>query len=138
MNTMKNNKGFTLIELVMFIVVGGIFLPASMIAFTSVMNNYSRPDYYMKARFYAEKRVAEITNTPYDNLVPGSCSSTSEEGGKYTVECSVTSLNPDLSPSGTTSGTDPYKRIVVTVKHTGLLDGKHVISTIITRRPKKV
>jgi len=60
-----NNKGFTLIELVMFIVVGGIFLPASMIAFTSVMNNYSRPDYTIKARFYAEKRMSEITNRLY-------------------------------------------------------------------------
>lgn len=132
-----NNKGFTLIELVMFVVIGGIFLPASVIAFTSVMNNHARPDHYLKARFYAEKRVSELANTSYDSLVPGACAGTTEDG-EYTIECSIISVNPDLTAiSGTQTNKDPYKRIAVTVRHGGLLSGEYSVSTILTRRPKK-
>ncbi|HNT30125.1 MAG TPA: prepilin-type N-terminal cleavage/methylation domain-containing protein [bacterium] len=128
-----NNKGFTLIELIIFIIVGGIFLPVSMIAFTSVMNSYSRPDYYVKAKFFAEKRMAEITNTPYDSITQASfCSTPTDEGDGYTTECSVNTINPiDLS---TTSPSPYYKRITVTVKYSGLLSD-YVIKTIVTRRP---
>ncbi len=98
-----NDKGFTLIELIMFIIIGAIFLPASMIAFSSVMSNYSRPDYYMKARFYADKRMAEITNNQYDDIKVGSSSlcpnhtvsaepEAPDDG--YTTECAIVAINP--------------------------------------------
>jgi prepilin-type N-terminal cleavage/methylation domain-containing protein len=130
-----NNKGFTLIELIIFIIIGGIFLPVSMIAFTSVMNSYSRPDYYVKAKFFAEKRMAEITNTPYNSIdcitTPNLCSQ-KPEGDGYTTECSVDTINPiDLS---TTSPSPYYKRITVTVRYSGLLSD-YIIQTIVTRRP---
>jgi Tfp pilus assembly protein PilE len=131
---MKNDKGFTLIELVMFIVVGAIFLPASMIAFTSVMNNYSRPDYYIKARFYAEKRMSEITNKLYADVLPASCNSFGEGDG-YTTECSVVEVNPDTL--STASGDPYYKRVVVTVRHTGLIGGEYSIVTLVAKRPRK-
>ncbi len=130
-----NNKGFTLIELIMFIIIGAIFLPASMIAFTSVMNNYSRPDYYVKARFYADKRMAEITSNTYDNISPSSlnpCPDT-DEGGGYKTACMIELINPnDLSAISPTSSY--YKRITVTVRYSGLLSD-YKISTIVTRRP---
>ena len=132
---MTNNKGFTLIELVMFIVVGAIFLPASMVAFTSVMSNYSRPDYYIKARFYAEQRMSELTATSYDSLIPGTCAT--KTYGAFTVECSITGVDSStLSSNSSTSGTEPYKRIIIVVKHTRLLED-YYLRTIITRRPKK-
>jgi len=131
-----SNKGFTLIELIIFIIIGAIFLPASFVAFTSVMNNYSRSDYYMKARFYADKRMAEITSNTYDNITPALCTnpnSPTHEGGGYTTECSVVTINPnDLSITPPTS--IYYKRITVTVKYSGLLSD-YTISTIVTRRP---
>jgi len=140
-----NDKGFTLIELIMFIIIGAIFLPASMIAFTSVMSNYSRPDHYVKARFYADKRMAEITSTLYDNVTAGnlSCYTTSSpvdsdfriewaSDDKYKTACRIETVNPfDLSTKSPTSSY--YKRVTVTVKHSDLLIDE--ISTIITRRP---
>jgi prepilin-type N-terminal cleavage/methylation domain-containing protein len=127
-----NNKGFTLIELIIFIIIGGIFLPVSMIAFTSVLNSYSRPDYYVKAKFFAEKRMAEITNNTYDDIdcTQNLCDEKAEGDG-YTTKCSVDTINPD-----TLSITNPnsnYKRITVTVS--GLLSD-YVIKTIVTKRPK--
>jgi len=140
-----NDKGFTLIELIMFIIIGAIFLPASMIAFTSVMNNYSRPDYYVKARFYADKRMAEITSTPYDNITAVSlaCYTTSSPADsdfriewasddRYKTACRIETINPfDLSTKPPTSSY--YKRVTVRVKYSDLLIDE--ISTIITRRP---
>lgn len=138
-----NDKGFTLIELIIFIIIGAIFLPVSMIAFTSVMNNYSRPDYYVKARFYADKRMAEITSKPFDGITAAglSCSATSPPStfqaesapdGGYTTGCAIELINPnDLS---TTTPSSYYKRITVTVKYSGLLSD-YTISTIVTRRP---
>lgn len=130
-----NDKGFTLIELIMFIIIGAIFLPASMIAFTSVMSNYSRPDHYVKARFYADKRMAEITSKPFDTISPSSlnpCPDT-DEGGGYTTGCVIELINPnDLSTKTPTS--IYYKRITVTVRYSGLLSD-YTIATIVTRRP---
>ena len=127
-----NNKGVTLIELIIFIIIGAIFVPASMVAFTSVMNSYSRPDYYVKARFYADKRMAEITNNTYDNITSTLCTTPTNEGEGYTTECSVDTINfIDLS---TTSPSPYYKRITVTVKYSGLLSD-YVVQTIVTRRP---
>lgn len=136
MNRMKDNKGFTMIELIMFIIIGAIFLPASMIAFTSVMNDYSRPDYYMKARFYAEKRMSEVTNRFYDNITSAVCADETEGG--YTIKCAVDNINSDdLSITNPTSDGTYYtfKRVTVTVQRLGLED--YVISTIVTRRPRK-
>jgi hypothetical protein len=97
------------------------------------MNNYSRPDYYMKARFYADKRMAEITNNRYDDISPSNPCPDTDEGGGYTTRCIVELINPnDLSPTSLTS--IYYKRITVTVKYSGLLSD-YVISTIVTRRP---
>jgi hypothetical protein len=143
-----NDKGFTLIELIMFIIIGAIFLPSSMIAFTGVMNNYSRPDYYVKARFYADKRMAEITSKPYDDVTPAksSCSASAispppvftpelapDDG--YSTGCVIEAINPfDLSTKPMPSDDYPYKRITVTVKYSGLLSD-YTISTIVTRRP---
>jgi prepilin-type N-terminal cleavage/methylation domain-containing protein len=133
-----NNKGFTLIELIIFIIIGGIFLPVSFVAFTSVMNNYSRPDYYVKAMFYADKRMAEITNNTYANITSAglSCSPTNftpeaAPDAGYTTGCAIEFINPDLS---TNLNPTNYKRITVTVKYSGLLS-PYVISTIVTRRP---
>ena len=55
-----DKKGFTLIELIIFIVVGAIILPASFVAFTAAIKHFSTPDYYVKARFYAEQKMEEV------------------------------------------------------------------------------
>lgn len=125
------DKGFTLIELVMFIVIGAIFIPASLVAFTSVMSNYSRPDYYVKAKYYADKRMAEVTNRTYDTITSAVC--VDETQGGYTIKCTVVTINPD--DLSTTSPSAHYKHVTVRVSHSGLLSD-YVISTIVTKRPK--
>ena len=112
-----------------------------MIAFSSVMNNYSRPDYYVKAGFYADKRMAEIASNPYDVIAPGAsgiCPNSTAEAApddKYTTRCAIVALNSDLTISSDQANNKaPYKRITVTVAYSGLLSD-YTISTIVTRRP---
>jgi hypothetical protein len=128
-----------LIELIVFIIIGAIFLPLSMVAFTSVMNDYSRPDYYAKAKYYADKRMAQITNNQYDSVTSSLCpaaptpEAAPDDG--YTTECTIGPINRDDLSTTTIPLSPYYKRITVTVRYSGLSDD-YIISTIITRRPK--
>jgi len=123
-----NNKGFSLIELVMFIIIGAIFLPASVIAFTKVMDNYSRPDYYVKAKFYADKKTAEAINNIYNSI---GCLNETVDG--YILECTISMIDPETL---TTAGSNAnYKQIKITVQHPNLLEN-YEIYTIVTKRPK--
>jgi hypothetical protein len=61
-----NSKGFTLIELIIFIIIGAIILPASFVAFTAAIKHFSTPDYYVKARFFAEQKMEELTSNTYN------------------------------------------------------------------------
>lgn len=67
-----NRKGITLIELVIFILVGGIFVPLAYIAFTSVVRDSTRPETAGKARFIAEAKMEDITKDAYDIITVAS------------------------------------------------------------------
>jgi len=60
-----NSKAFTLIELIIFIVVAGIFIPFSYIAFSSILKEALTPEIVTKARFIAEQKIEEITRRPF-------------------------------------------------------------------------
>jgi prepilin-type N-terminal cleavage/methylation domain-containing protein len=154
---MLSKKGFTLIELVIFIVIGAIVLPASFVAFTAAIKHFSTPDYYVKARFFAEQKMEELTSNPYccvclnytsltcPSACPASSSSctiesndsvwrdTPETGFIRTWEiCYVTS--GAIDPNGCSSSETDYKRIRVGITPPSGPD--YVVKTIVTKRPK--
>ena len=61
-------KGFTLIELIVFIVVAGMFIPMAYIAFMAVTKGSTTPDILMTARFLTENKLEEFTSLPYDSI----------------------------------------------------------------------
>jgi Tfp pilus assembly protein PilE len=65
---MKNVKGITLIELIIFILVGGIFVPLAYIAFTAVIRDSTTPETLVKARFVTEAKIEDITKEAYDAI----------------------------------------------------------------------
>jgi Tfp pilus assembly protein PilE len=65
---MKNVKGITLIELIIFILVGGIFVPLAYVAFTSVLKESTTPETLVKARFVTEAKIEDITKEAYDTI----------------------------------------------------------------------
>jgi hypothetical protein len=55
-----NKKGITLIELIVFIIVGGIFIPLAYIVFTSVVKDSARPERAETVKTIAEAKVGDI------------------------------------------------------------------------------
>ncbi|OPY66098.1 MAG: hypothetical protein A4E62_02556 [Syntrophorhabdus sp. PtaU1.Bin002] len=155
-----NNKGFTLIELIIFIVLGAIILPTSFIAFSAAIRQFARPDEYVKARFIAEAKIEQITANPFDNLPPESIPYTAVRGDAtnldsnsqcirfcgpeyagYLWQWEIRYVDPASNPltdlpSGTScSGASCYYRRVSVYVRTP--DGsEYSVSTIVTRRPK--
>jgi prepilin-type N-terminal cleavage/methylation domain-containing protein len=123
-----SKKGFTLIELIIFVVIGAIILPASFVAFTAAIKHFSTPDYYVKARFFAEQKMEELTSYSYI-AIPSSSSDVPDTN--YQRNWKVSFINSSLSPSGSDMG---YKKIdiSITMPDSSIYD----VSTIVTKRPK--
>ncbi len=127
----------------MFIVIGGIFLPASMLAFTSVMSNFSTPDHQVTARFLAEKKMEELTK---DNFITVTSPAnqpyiavTGYPNYQWTwTVCNTGSSQINLSCSAAHNTTlvdySFYKRIEVAVLMPG--NFTYDVKTIISRRPR--
>jgi hypothetical protein len=137
----SNKKGFTLIELVIFIVVGAIILPASFVAFTAAIKHFSTPDYNVKARFFAEQKVEEITRNTFDSVSIVNQSYNPISG--YTnyqwkwMICNTGSNEINLGCSAghsVTADYSYYKRIEVTILMPD--SSTYDVYTLITKRPK--
>jgi Tfp pilus assembly protein PilE len=151
-----SKKGFTLIELIIFIIVGAIILPASFVAFTAAMKHFSTPDYYVKARFFAEQKMEELTSYTYNCaciskiLNPsGLCQIGSD---RYDCSVGIDSDTPetnwgrtwsicyvpvnDINSSAQCAVYSNYKRFEMTVTPPSGATDNYVVSTLITRRPK--
>jgi prepilin-type N-terminal cleavage/methylation domain-containing protein len=137
-----NKKGFTLIELIIFIIIGAIILPASFVAFTAAIKHFSTPDYYVKARFYAEQKMEELTSNAYNspNIVVTNTvlDPTPLDAGfqrRWSI-CHILSSNPDqcVSYDPTNEPNYNYKKlnVSITMPDNSIFD----VSTIVTRRPK--
>lgn len=133
--------GFTLIELVVFIVVGAIFLPSSIVAFYWAVNHFSRPEYYVKARFLAEQKMEELTSSAYSDTTvtpTGVVEAVGETGlqQRSWKICHVESSSPDqcVSFDPADESVYHYKKIVVEIT---MSDGSvYDVSTLVSRRPK--
>jgi type II secretory pathway pseudopilin PulG len=138
-----DSSGFTLIELIVFIIVGGIIIPAFMVAFTSTMRDYAQPEHYLKARYFAQQKLEELSglsyagigvpDTTYDYITTDpSCDITKPETC-YKWKWKVTYMKPDFSADS--SGN--YKRISVTIQTRSPYNIEYAVETIITKRPKE-
>ncbi|MDD4197775.1 MAG: type II secretion system protein, partial [Syntrophorhabdaceae bacterium] len=61
-------RGITLIELIIFIVVGGIFLPLAFIAFTSAVSESTKPETAVRARVVAEAKMSDISSREFESM----------------------------------------------------------------------
>lgn len=135
-----NGKGFTLIELIVFIVIGAIILPVSFVAFSTALEHVSTPDYHVKARFYAEQKMEELTSNSYGNIVVTNTvlDTSSLDTGfqrQWTI-CHVLPSDLDLCVSydPVNESAYDYKKINIAV---GMPDSEtYDVSTIVTKRPK--
>ncbi len=135
----RSNVGFTLIELIVFVIIGAIFLPASMIALTKVLYNFWTPDYYVKSRFYAEQKMEEVTMNSFDNLT---CRLDNSGVTSYTdypdTNCSrACTINYVTNTSGTIAdygSSSNYKKVTISVTPFG--GEAYIVYTLVSKRPK--
>ena len=69
MKRSARGSGFTLIELIVFIVVAGIFIPMAYIAFMAASRTSLNPEAVVIARFLAETKMEDLTGMTYANIV---------------------------------------------------------------------
>jgi len=110
------NRGFTLLEMIVLIVMAGILLPAILVPFVASVKGSGKPEMVNKAMFLAQQKMEELMKynysqpalnpvalTPYANAdFPG-----------YRWRWSVTLVNSNFNPSAADVG---YKRILVRVQ----------------------
>jgi type II secretory pathway pseudopilin PulG len=64
-------RGFTLIELIVFIVVAGIFIPMAYISFMAASRGSLTPERTVTARFLAETKMEDLTGLTYSRVPIG-------------------------------------------------------------------
>lgn len=64
-------RGMTLIELIVFIIVGGLFIPLAFVGISTALKDTAAPEAGAKLRFIAETKMEDITRWDYDNVESG-------------------------------------------------------------------
>ena len=109
------NKGFTLIEIIILIVMAGILLPAIIVPFATGVRKSGKPELVTTAMYLAHQRMEELMKYKYTNgaLNPTVGFVAFPTGvPNYSGENEIVYLADDLS---TPSGDVGYKRIIVRV-----------------------
>ncbi len=111
------NKGFTLVEVIMSIVLIGISVPAIMVPFTSLKFTQS-PEIVVKASFLAQKHMETLVDKTVSSINTD-CSSLNGADSQipaYTLSCSVIDVAAgDLDTALGAAGFG--KKLTLTIDH---------------------
>jgi prepilin-type N-terminal cleavage/methylation domain-containing protein len=129
--------GFTLIEVIIFIVVAGIIAAAIFIPFTTNLKESITPEKIATAVYLSKEKMEELTKYAYDdsNIDPISTSfsrvnlNPSHPFYNYWWQWQISWVDENLL----TSSDVGYKSIVITLKYPN--DNDIVFQTLVTRRP---
>jgi type II secretory pathway pseudopilin PulG len=111
----KNNKGFTLIEIIVLIVMAGILLPVIVVPFATGIRGSGKPEVVAKAMYFAHQRMEELMKYNYCNAalnVTGGSVFTTGGEPNYTGLNSIAYVDATFTASVPDVG---YKMITVTV-----------------------
>jgi prepilin-type N-terminal cleavage/methylation domain-containing protein len=111
-----NNRGFTLIEIIVLIVMAGILLPAIIVPFVTSVRGSGKPEMVATAMYLGHQKMEEFMKFDYSNaalnpvvLTPYADSDISN----YQWQWEIVYVDRNFNVSGTDVG---YKRILVRVK----------------------
>jgi len=111
-----NNRGFTLIEIIVMIVMAGILLPVIVVPFVTGIRGSGKPEVVAKAMYFAHQRMEELMKYNYCNaalnVTVGSVAFTTGGEPNYTGLNSIAYVDDTFTASGSDVG---YKMITVTV-----------------------
>jgi prepilin-type N-terminal cleavage/methylation domain-containing protein len=140
----RRSRGFSLIELIIFIVIAGIFVPLAYVAFTNAIKSAATPESIVRARAIAEQKMEALTKDKFDNLAIDNTSYTAVPGNtgyQWRWEVGYVTCNSPTNPTcqGFTNPTivdatvtTNYKKVVVCVKDPS--NTVYETRTIVTKR----
>jgi prepilin-type N-terminal cleavage/methylation domain-containing protein len=113
------NKGFTLIEMIILIVMAGILLPAIIVPFVSSVKGSGKPEMATTAMFLAHEKMEEFMQFDYTDATLNSVALTLYADADavnfpgYQWQWEIVTVDNNLNTSGTDLG---YKRILVRIR----------------------
>jgi type II secretory pathway pseudopilin PulG len=128
------NKGFTLIEIIILIVMAGILLPVIIIPFVTGVKSSGKPEMATKAMYLSHQRMEEFTKFQYTDptLNPIVLTAYAPIPGNagYEWQWEIALVDNNFSASGSDVR---YKRILVRVKDPQ--NDTYEIYSVVTRYP---
>jgi type II secretory pathway pseudopilin PulG len=111
-----NNKGFTLIEIIVLIVMAGILLPAIVYPFLVGVKKSGKPEMATTAMYLAHQKMEEFMKFNYSNAALNPTALTpyaNSDIPTYQWQWEIVYVDNNFNTSGSDVG---YKRILVRVK----------------------
>lgn len=126
-------EGFTLVEIIIFIAVAAIILPAIIVPFATSIKESLTPEKVATASYLAQQRMEVFTKNSYaaPELAPTPLTSyTPADVSGYQWQWKISHVDENLADA---PGDVGYKRIWVRVKDP---DNREIeVQTVVTRRP---
>ncbi|MBM4279058.1 MAG: type II secretion system protein [Deltaproteobacteria bacterium] len=125
------NKGFTLIEIIILIVMAGILLPVIIVPFATGIKGSQKPEMVTTAMFLAHQKMEELMKFDYcrtPELTPGTYNLPAPPITGYTWTWTISYVNDTFAVSGSDVG---YKMITVTV--TDPQTSTYNVSSVVTK-----
>jgi type II secretory pathway pseudopilin PulG len=126
------NRGFTLIEIIVLIVLAGIIIPLIVIPFATGIRGSQKPEMVTKAMYFAHQRMEELMKYNYCNaalnVTGGSVGFTTGGEPDYTGQNNIAYVSNIFTASGSDVG---YKMITVSV--TDPQGGTYNVYSVVTR-----
>jgi len=110
-----NDKGFTLIEIIVLIVMAGVLLPAIIVPFVTGVRGSGKPEVVATAMYLAHQKMEELTKFDYSRapeLNPGTYTLPAPPISGYTWQWVISYVDNNFNASGSDVG---YKMIRVSV-----------------------
>ena len=116
-----NNKGFTLIEIIVLIVMAGILLPAIIVPFATGIKKSGKPEMVTTAMYLGHQKMEEFMKFDYANAVLNPIALTSYVNSDITTyqwqwEIVYVPSNNLNDPGSVNPPDTGYKRILVRVR----------------------
>ena len=127
------NRGFTLIEIIILIVLAGILLPAVIVPFATGIKGSGKPEMVNKAMFLAQQKMEEFMKFDYSNAALNAIALTpysNTDFPNYQWQWSIAYVDSSLASSGTDVG---YKTILVRVQDPE--NSTYVVTSVVTNFP---
>lgn len=128
-----NNKGFTLIEVIILIVMASILLPAIIVPFATGVKGSIKPEMATTATYLAHYKMEEFMKFNYTHPALNPVALTPYANApisNYQWQWEIIWVDSNFNPSGSDLG---YKRILVRVKDPE--NDTYEIYSVVTRFP---